>query len=372
VIPGLARFGETVELWEPASVLSRIAARGVGAGPPLANRATGRNSSLLPIVGYPAVARGGAAERVDVKVCTICKAKWRGSSTVCPLDGGALVELADPMIGQALAERYVIEARIGAGGMGVVYRARDIDARRDVAVKVLAPELCADPTNRQRFLREAQAANRLRHPHVIEIDASGETDDGLVYLVMEYLHGEPLSRVIARGPLPPLRAAHVTLQIASALALAHELEVVHRDIKPDNVFLLDRGGSDHVKLLDFGLARVKGERRLTANGAVLGTPEYMAPEQARGLTLTGRADLYAVGCVLYEMLTGQPPFVGSTTDLVIAHVRETPTPPSQHIGPLPMGLEAVVLSLLAKEPLLRPDPRQLQHALGRVLADAAG
>jgi serine/threonine protein kinase len=273
---------------------------------------------------------------------------------VCPLDGGPLGDLPDPLIGRTIAGRYVITERIGAGGMGTVYRARHDVVGRDVAIKFLSPDLAMDPVNRRRFLREAKAANRIDHEHIIDITDYGETDDGLVYLVMEYLDGQSLGDTLERGPLAPYRAVEIAIQIASALARAHELDVVHRDIKPDNVYLLQRTeGGDFVKLLDFGLAKMKGEMRLTASGAVFGTPEYMAPEQARGSPLTGKADLYGLGCVLYEMLTGAPPFSGSTPDLILKHIREVPQPPSVRMSDVPPELDALVLKLLEKEPAKR-------------------
>ena len=289
-----------------------------------------------------------------MKVCQSCRARFRGDAQICPIDGGKLVELPDPLIGLTLAGRFTIVTRIGAGGMGTVYRARHEAIGRDVAVKFLSPELAIDPTNRQRFLREAQAANRIGHEHIIEITDYGETDDGLVYLVMELLEGRPLSREIATGPLPPRRALNIALQIASALARAHELDVVHRDIKPDNIYLLKRGDrNDFVKILDFGLAHMKGELRLTATGTVFGTPEYMAPEQARGAPMTAAVDLYALGCVTFEMLTGELPFDGNTPDLILKHLREPPPAASSRLGGLPKHLDALVLKLMQKDPSRR-------------------
>lgn len=285
-----------------------------------------------------------------MKICTICSAKWRGQPSVCPLDGGVLEDLPDPLLGRTIAGRYVISERIGAGGMGTVYRARHEVVGRDVAIKFLSPELAGDLINRSRFLREAKAANRIDHEHIIDITDYGETTDGLVYLVMEYLDGGTLADVIATGAQPPFRAVDLAQQMASALGRAHELDVIHRDIKPDNVFVLDRNGRDFVVLLDFGLAKMKGEIRLTASGAVFGTPDYMAPEQARGAPITGKADLYALGCILYEMLTGAPPFRGPTPDLILQHIREAPVPPSQRVSGLPPELDAAVLRLLEKEP----------------------
>lgn len=303
-----------------------------------------------------------------MKVCTICGAKWRGEPSVCPLDGGSLEDLPDPLLARTIAGRYVVTERIGAGGMGTVYRARHEIVGRDVAIKFLAPDLACDPTNRSRFLREAKAANRIDHEHIIDITDYGETSDGLAYLVMEFLDGDPLSEVIARGRLAVYRAVDIARQMASALARAHQLDVIHRDIKPDNVFLLRKpDGGDFVKLLDFGLAKMKGEIRLTASGAVFGTPEYMAPEQARGKPLTGKADLYALGCVLHEMLTGSPPFDGPTPDLILRHIRAVPPIPSDLAPGIPPELDAVVGKLLEKEPEHRhTDAHHLGEELRRV------
>jgi len=305
-----------------------------------------------------------------VLVCKICGAKWRGEPSVCPLDGGPLEQLPDALIGRTIAGRYVITERLGAGGMGTVYKARHEVVGRDVAIKFLAPDLAGDKTNRERFLREAKAANRIDHEHIIDITDYGETPDGLAYLVMEYLDGMPLSGAIVNGPVASWRAVHIAQQIASALARAHELDVIHRDIKPDNVFLLRRNGeSDFVKLLDFGLAKMRGEMRLTASGAVFGTPEYMAPEQARGKPLTGKADLYALGCVMHEMLTGHPPFEGATPDLILRHIREVPPPPSSLVEGIPPDLDALVAKLLEKEPSHRhSDAHHLHEELRRVAA----
>src|SRR5262245_28129891 len=152
-----------------------------------------------------------------MKVCAICRAKWRGNPSVCPLDGGALEELPDPIIGRTIGGRYVVAEKIGSGGMGTVYRARNEGVQRDVAIKFLSPELAVDGTNRERFLREARAANRIDHEHIIDINDFGETDDGLVYLVMEYLDGASLAQVLGGGPIDPRRAVDIAMQMASAL-----------------------------------------------------------------------------------------------------------------------------------------------------------
>jgi serine/threonine-protein kinase len=308
-----------------------------------------------------------------VKVCTVCRARFRGDPPRCPLDGGELRELPDPLLGRTIGGRYVVTAKVGAGGMGTVYKARHEAVGRDVAIKFLSPDLAMDATNRKRFLREAKAANRINHEHIIDITDFGETDDGLVYLVMEFLVGRPLNEEIAKGPMPPPRALGIALQMAQALARAHELDVVHRDIKPDNVYLLSSHDGDFIKILDFGLAQMKGELRLTATGTVFGTPEYMAPEQARGAPATFAVDLYAVGCVLYEMLTGTLPFVGTTPDLIIKHMREAPAAPSTKRDGIASDIDELVLRLLEKKPEDRfLDAYALADELKRVLTDMSG
>ncbi len=219
-----------------------------------------------------------------------------------------------------------------------------------MAIKFLSPDLAYEPANRTRFLREARAANRINHEHIIDITDFGETDDGLVYLVMEFLDGTPLNEAIARGPLPVERTMRIGLQIAQAMARAHELHVVHRDLKPDNIYLLKGYQGDFVKILDFGLAHMRGELRVTATGAVFGTPEYISPEQARGAPIGPGADLYSLGVVLFEMLTGQLPFQGSTPDLILKHLREPPRAPSFHEPTLPTEIDAMILRLLEKDP----------------------
>jgi len=268
------------------------------------------------------------------------------------MDGTPLEDAPDPLVGRTIGGRYLVCELIGTGGMGTVYRGRHQLVGRDVALKFLAPRYARDPAARERFLREARAANRIDHEHIIDITDFGETSDNLVFLVMEYLDGEQLGELIDKGPLEPKRALEIAFQLATALARAHELDVIHRDIKPDNVFVLQRRGGDFVKLLDFGLAKVMGEHRLTASGKVFGTPEYLSPEQARGEQLTGAADQYSLGCVLYEMLTGQLPFEGPSPEVVLKHLQSEPAPPS-HVNPrLPAAdkIDAVVLRLLAKHP----------------------
>jgi serine/threonine protein kinase len=305
-----------------------------------------------------------------VKVCDVCGGRYKdkGNPRVCPFDGTPLRDLPDPMLGRAISGHYVVTQKLGAGGFGTVFRARHEVLGRDVAIKFLNPDLAVDPTNRSRFLREAKAANRIDHEHIIDITDYGETEDGMVYLVMELLEGKPLAAELANGPISVTRTVDITTQIASALARAHELDVIHRDIKPDNIYLVDgQSRRDYVKLLDFGLAHMKGELRLTATGAVFGTPEYMAPEQARGAPLTFSADLYALGCVVFQMLTGSLPFTGSTPDLILKHMREPAPLASSKARGIPESLDQLVKKLMEKDPKKRHrDAHHLVEELRRV------
>ena len=257
----------------------------------------------------------------------------------------------DPMIGKVVAGRYRLEARLGEGGMGIVYRARHVLIDRVVALKLIRPDLRGETHLRAWMLREARAANRVDHAHIIDIHDIGETEDGELYLVMEYLVGTPLSAELARGPMPIARAVDILEQMCAALARAHDLGVIHRDLKSDNILLTQRGGrKDFVKILDFGLAAIARDPRLAPKGAVFGTPEYMSPEQARGEEATPHADLYAIGVLFFEMLAGQLPFRSSDRDTLLEMQRSAPPPKPSAIKPdtLPAA-EAVVLKLLEKE-----------------------
>lgn len=291
---------------------------------------------------------------MDISQCPRCRTRFRGEVSACPIDGEALVRVQDPLLGRTIAGRYLIEDKIGGGGMGVVYRGRHQVIDRAVAIKFLHQRFTRDPTSRKRFLGEARAANQIDHDNIIDITDFGETEDGLVYLVMEYLQGRSLDNEIGGQPVQPVRAVRIAVQIASGLARAHELDVIHRDVKPANVFLIRRRGDpDFVKLLDFGIARFEREVRITDRGSLMGTPEYMAPEQVRHGEVNPSTDLYAVGCVLYEMLTGQPPFTGNMTEVLVKQMREPPTAPTRVVPGLRPELDAVVLKLLQKDPARR-------------------
>src|SRR5215510_11227714 len=257
----------------------------------------------------------------------------------------------DPALGKVIAGRYRLEARIGEGGMGIVYRARHVLIDRVVAVKLIRPDLRGETHLRAWMLREARAANRVDHAHIIDIHDIGETEESELYLVMEYLVGTPLSAEIARGSMPIQRAVDILEQMGAALARAHDLGVVHRDLKSDNILLTARGGrKDFVKILDFGLAALAHDPRLAPKGAVFGTPEYMSPEQARGEQAGPQSDLYALGVLLFEMLTGQLPFRSNDRETLLELQRSAPPPKPSAIKPdtLPQA-EQVVLKLLEKE-----------------------
>jgi serine/threonine-protein kinase len=266
--------------------------------------------------------------------------------------------------------QYTLRGRIGAGGMGEVHRAEHRLLSRPCAVKLIRPEAAGDPRALDRFAREVRAAARLSHPNIVEVYDYGRTDDGTFYHVMELLDGLDLGALVAaHGPLPPGRVVYLLRQACDGLAEAHAAGLVHRDIKPGNVFAACIGTrADVVKLLDFGLvadARA-GSALADAGGAISGTPQYMAPEQAAGAPgLDGRADLYALGAVAYALLTGRPPFGGRTPlEAIAAHAREAVAPPSRHVPTIPADLEAVVLRCLAKDPAARfPDARALGAAL---------
>ncbi len=255
------------------------------------------------------------------------------------------------MLGRVVAGRYRLEARAGEGGMGVVYRARHVLIDRVVALKLIRPDLRGETHLRAWMLREARAANRVDHAHIIDIHDIGETEEGELYLVMEYLVGISLSSELAKGPMPLARAVDILEQMCAALARAHDLGVVHRDLKSDNILLSTRGGrKDFVKILDFGLAHLAMDPRLAPKGAVFGTPEYMSPEQARGEEAGPPSDLYALGVLFYEMLTGQLPFRSNDRDTLLEMQRSSPPQKPSAIKPdvLPQA-EATVLKLLEKE-----------------------
>ncbi len=281
-----------------------------------------------------------------------------------PASGGAgRAAPREDLIGQTVGGRYTILELLGAGGMSVVYLARHELLKKPVAVKVLREELATNKASLSRFHREALAAASIGDPHIVDVTDYGFTDRGDAYIVMERLEGRDLRRAIAAdGAFPVGRAVAIARQILRALQAAHARGIIHRDLKAENVFLTQRDGHDFVKLLDFGISKVTqplddGSLAATGTGVVMGTPQYIAPEQAHGAQdLDHRVDLYAMGVILYEMLTGSLPFTGkSALEVVMKHVQEEPQPPRARRPdlPIPVELEAVVLKAMAKSPAAR-------------------
>jgi serine/threonine protein kinase len=285
--------------------------------------------------------------------CAGCAAEVLLEDTFCPRCGAPV---SDPFIGTVVGDRYRIVRRIGVGGMGAVYRAEHTMMRRDLAIKVLLPELGGKEEFARRFEREAESASRLDHPNIISVTDFGHTPDGSLFLVMEFLAGESLTRAISGGAMPPARALNIVRQILRGLDHAHGAGIVHRDLKPDNIMLVERDGQrDVVKILDFGIAKVtepqSGREALTQAGVIFGTPEYLSPEQALGEAVDARADIYAAGVILYEMLAGRRPFESDDKVKIISmHLAHAP-PRVRDVNPavdLPVPLEQAVLQALEK------------------------
>lgn len=294
------------------------------------------------------------------------------------------------LLGVTISERYKIERLLGEGGMGAVYQAEHTLMRKRMAIKVLHPEMTRLPEVVARFEREAMAAAHIDHPHVVTATDFGKLDDGSFFLALEFVEGRSLRELIAGGRVELGRALHIARQIASALSRAHALKIVHRDLKPENVMLVERDGDpDFVKVLDFGIAKVQigeltagdveqagpGQPVLTQAGMVYGTPEYMAPEQALGQPVDARADLYALGCIMYEMLCGMRPFDAESKVALLGMQVTAPVPPMASKSPdanVPPNVEAIVKQLLAKEATERlGDARELIDAITAVMNQLA-
>ena len=282
------------------------------------------------------------------------------------------------MIGRTVGN-YQVVGLLGQGGMGSVYVAEHPTLARRAAIKFLRPERTGDPQAVQRLLAEARAANVIHHPNIVEIFDCGTLDDGTTYVTMEYLDGEVLSERLARlRRLSAREAVAIAGQVASALAAAHRKGVVHRDLKPENIFLtpdVEAPGRDRVKVLDFGIAKLRPEAHAnvveTQSGVFMGSPLYMSPEQWRGLPVDGRTDIYALGCVVYKMLSGQPPFMAQALgDLAHKHIAVKPEPPGTFVPGIPSRLESAVLRALEKEPARRfQTMEELHTAIGATSTD---
>lgn len=304
--------------------------------------------------------------------CPTCGRRYATDVAVCPQDQTPLqadstvagVAPVDPLVGHTLDDKYRLEERLGIGGMGTVYRARHLLIDRPVAVKVLNPRFVEDEAARTRFRREAKACGRLQHVNAVTVTDFGQSQDGYVYLVMELLEGRTLREVLTKeGPLDSARSVALMLQISAAVAAAHEAGIIHRDLKPANIFIVQRADVPAVvKVLDFGIAKLAADsldeddpHTLTAVGAMIGTPRYMSPEQCDGAELTPAADVYSLGVILYEMLSGTVPFSGSTPlAIAMKHTGETPRSPREFVATIPPALEQVVLHTLEKRPQDRP------------------
>ncbi|HXK16563.1 MAG TPA: serine/threonine-protein kinase, partial [Polyangiaceae bacterium] len=295
---------------------------------------------------------------------------------------------ADARVGTTLADRYRIDALIGEGGMGRVYSAEHVLMRKRLAIKVLHRELTTMAEVVARFEREAMAAANIDHPNVAAATDFGKLPDGAVFLVLEYVQGKSLRDEIALGPIAAERALHIARQIAAGLGSAHALDIVHRDLKPENVMLVEKGGDpDFVKVLDFGIAKVpigevplKGETPahtpITKAGMVFGTPEYMAPEQALGQNVDGRADLYALGVILYEMLSGSRPFSSQSQVGILGQQLSKLPPKISDRAPgilVPPAVEAVAMKLLQRESSERyQSAAEVVDVINRLLAPIPG
>ncbi len=296
------------------------------------------------------------------KRCRICGQRFTNDAAFCPFDGEPLADAqgwdpnADPIIGTIIDGRYEVLRALGEGGMGVVYHVQHRVLQRSFALKMLRKDLARERDLCARFIQEARSAATIAHPNVVQITDYGELPDATPYFVMEFLEGLPLARLCrGGGPLPAARALRIVMQIASGVGAAHRAGIVHRDLKPDNVIVLqDMNRRDVVKLLDFGVAKVAGAASVTRTGMVFGSPHYMSPEQAAGQHVDHRADIYAIGVIMYEVFTGRVPFEADTfMGVLTKHMFMAPEPfkggpgfATRELG----ALEEVTLRCLEKKP----------------------
>ncbi len=311
-----------------------------------------------------------------VKVCPQCGSEYETGDRFCPRDGSPLRPKTggDPLIGRVVADRYLVLARLGEGGMGRVYLAEHVKMTRQCAIKVMNPSLMHDAESLARFAREASSAARILHPNVAAVFDYGEAEK-IVYLVMEYVDGESLSSILSStGPLDPRRAIDIARQIADGLQAAHELGIVHRDLKPDNVIVArTRAGKETPKVVDFGIAKAVSDSpqdALTRSGLVIGTPEYMSPEQLLGDPVDARADIYSLGCILYQMLTGEQPFAAESREQMIRRrLHEAPPHVRDVIPELPRRLDTLIVHMLSRSPAERlASAAEVRDALDPALA----
>lgn len=309
-----------------------------------------------------------------MKTCSTCQGSYPNNFAVCPQDGTPLQEIGTWSEGSVIRGKYRLLSKVGQGGMGAVYKALHLAFDEMRALKVIAPELMSDELFVKRFMHEAKITRKLQHPNAVRVDDIDEAEDGRPFIVMEFIEGKSLKKLIREeGPLPAARVCTLVKQAAAALDAAHRLSMVHRDIKPENIALVETPEGEMVKVLDFGIAKVKEARigegqglTLTGTGVVIGTPQYMSPEQAmgkRGDELDGRADLYSLGIVMYQMLTADLPFKADTTmEMLLAHMQKAPAPiwvlhPELQV---PEAVAVLTMRLLEKN-------REMRPATGRAL-----
>ena len=293
-----------------------------------------------------------------MKKCPKCGIEYPDTTTLCPSDGVALEQSNDPLLGKVLTGKYRIEEKLSEGGMGAVYRGTHVLMDKTVAIKVLRPSLAADEKIVARFSREARAASKITHPNALSVTDFGEAENGIVFLVMEFLSGRTLKEVIhEEGPLPLARVVEISRQVADALKAAHDQGVVHRDLKSDNIMLISTATGEHAKVLDFGIAKINEpddapDSGLTAPNLVIGTPQYMSPEQcSQAGEIDSRSDIYSFGVILYEMLVGHVPFSGeSPTIVMMKHLQEPVPSVLEERGDLPPSVGHIIARAMAKVP----------------------
>ncbi|MDQ3997715.1 MAG: protein kinase, partial [Gemmatimonadota bacterium] len=342
----------------PTSVLPASELPGRAEGSP-SGSGPRRRASPVDATGYFArqpTPQPGEAIAVP-KVCPHCGGEYETDARFCPKDGTALRPKGggDALIGRVIADRYHVLKVVGEGGMGRIYLAEHVRMNRQCALKVMRPSLVHDADSAARFGREASNAARIIHPNVAAVFDYGETE-GLVYLVMEYVDGEPLGQILQKGgALKPRRAIEIAKQVTDALTAAHELGIVHRDLKPDNIIVTkSKSGREVAKVVDFGIAKAIAEspdRRLTETGLVIGTPEFMSPEQLVGDPADARSDIYSLGCIFYLMLVGSPAADAPTRDAMLKRrLNELPPHPSNAKNDLPPEVDEIVVKMLAVAP----------------------
>lgn len=294
-----------------------------------------------------------------MKICPKCLKQYDDFTDLCEDDGTPLKVFQDQtsqMLGRVLDDRWIVEQKIGAGGMGEIYRGRQLSVERKVAIKILRMAFASDEKYAVRFFREANLASQIQHPHFVTIHDYGHAaEDQIFYLVMELLEGEPLSTRLSKSILPLRDVLMICAQVCSALTAAHARSVVHRDLKPDNIYMIDVSGSDDVfvKVLDFGIAKdLDDTEQVTQTGQIFGTPEYMSPEQCQdGTRVDARSDLYSIGCIMYELLSGFSPFHrDSALQTLLAQVSTSPPSFEDLDIPVPAAVDEICWRLLEKRP----------------------